>query len=133
MVADLRQVAAENPAYPPMLFVFQGSVAQGKRYFSERWPEVRAIADPRRRLYGAFGIRRGSVNKVLGFGAIRASAQAALGGHSPRVPIGDPWLMPGMFVIHDTAVVWQHCFKHIGDHPDYEALADLASGLAVPI
>lgn len=133
MVAELRQAAADNPAYPPILFVFQGSVAQGRVYFSERWPEARAIADPRRRLYDAFGIQRGSVNKVLGFGAIRASTQAVLNGHAPRVPVGDPWLMPGLFLIHNDTIVWQHRFKHIGDHPDFEVLKDVASGLAVPV
>ena len=133
MVAELRQAAADNPAYPPILFVFQRSVAQGRVYFSERWPEARAIADPRRRLFDAFGIQRGSVNKVLGFGAIRASTQAVLNGHAPRVPVGDPWLMPGMFLIHTDTIVWQHCFKYINDHPDFEALEDLASGLTVPV
>lgn len=133
MVAELRQVAAEDISYPSILFVFQGSLAQGQAFFSELWPEARAIADPRRHLYAAFGIKRGSLNQVFGVGAIWASTRAMREGHTPNVPIGDPMMMPGMFLIYEDSIVWQHRFKHIGDHPDFRRISAIAAKLFVPI
>jgi hypothetical protein len=132
-VAELRQVAAQDNYFPSILFVFQGSVAQGKVYFDEHWPEARAIADPRRRLYADFGIQRGSVNQVFGVGAIRATARAARQGHLPSAPIGDPRLMPGMFLVNGRRIVWQHYFQHIGDHPDLRQIPAIAAGAALPV
>lgn len=129
-MAELRQVAAQNTEYPPILFVFQGSLAQGEGFFAEHWPEAHAIADPRRRLYAGFGIRRGSVNQVFGAGAVRATARAAQQGHLPGIPVGDPRLMPGMFLVYGRRILWQHHFRHIGDHPDLKRIPAIVAEFA---
>jgi hypothetical protein len=126
MVAELRQVAAKDLKFPVILFITQGSVEQGGKFFSERWPQARAVADPRRRIYSAFGLRRGSLTQLVGPGVVLAGTRAVAKGNLQGQTEGDPAQMPGLFLVEDGCIVWQHHFHHVGDHPDWGKVSKLA-------
>lgn len=47
-------------------------------------------------------------------------ARATLKGHTIGKPVGDPWMMPGLFLVTDTGrILWQHDYSHAGDHPNF--------------
>jgi hypothetical protein len=126
MVAELRQVAANDPKFPEILIIAQGSVDQSRAFFAERWPEARAVADPRRRFYNAFGIGKGSLTQLASPGVLMAGARAIAKGNIQGQTIGDAAQMPGLILVQDNCIVWQHRFRHAGDHPDWSQVGKLA-------
>jgi len=131
MVSDLRTLAATLTGYPSVLFFYMGSVAEGEAFFTTAWPEARAVSDPNRTFYGAFGLERGSFGQVFGPGAMACSLRAAGKGHVVGKPVGDPWQMPGLFLVQGPDVLWSHDFAHIGDHPDFTTMPQLVDELAI--
>ena len=122
MIKELRDVAIADPGYPPVVFFYQGSLEEGADFFVKTWPEARAVSDTSLYFYRAFGLQRGKFMQVMGPGAAVCSLRAAGKGYLPGTPVGDPWQMPGMFLVAGGRVLWQHDFAHIGDHPDFRAL-----------
>ena len=112
------------------MFVHQGPADVGERFFARLWPDATAIADPERRLFDAFSLRRGSLGQVLGPRALASGLRAALRGNGLGKAVGDVWRMPGAFVLHGEAVLWSHPFGHIGELPDYRNMPGLMSALA---
>jgi hypothetical protein len=125
LVADFRAVTETQPGYPPVVFVYQGRVADGERFFGRLWPEAQAIADLPRKWYTAFGLEKGSVGQMFGPQVFACGLRAALKGHGIGLPIGDPWVMPGIFGIHRNRVLFAHDFSHAGDHPRLDSLPQL--------
>ena len=107
-----------------MLFFYQGSVDDGVEFLAKYWPEARAVSDLPLIFYKAFGLQRGGLLQVMGPGAAVCSLRAAAKGHIAGIPIGDPWQMPGLFLVQKERVLWQHDFAHIGDHPDFSKLPE---------
>jgi hypothetical protein len=120
-VADLRE-AASAPGFPPVLFFFQGSPTEGRAFLRRYWPEVRAVADPELVFYEAFGVQRGSLLQLFGPGVFRAGRRAQEKGHANGPRSGDIFRMPGAFLVEGERVLWQHAYRHAGDHPDFRAL-----------
>ena len=123
-VADLRQVAQHTPNYPPILFVYHGSVEDGEDFFGALWPEARAVADPNKTLYTAFGIGRAGLRQIMSpevaACAVRATAKGHLGGR----PQGDTLTLPDLFLVHRDRVLWQFRARHVADHPDWQRLVE---------
>jgi len=92
--------------------------------------DVDRIGDPERRLYAAFGLKRGGWRQLAGWKALWRGVQAGLfAGHGLGRPRGDVRQMPGIFFLNRGAVAlsWRH--RTAADRPDYERFAD--AGLAV--
>ena len=115
---------ASQPSYPSILFFYQGTVADGAAFFGRFWPEARAVSDPHRRFYRAFGIERGGMWELFGPEALACGIRATLKGNLAGVPVGDLWTMPGLFLVEGDAIIWQHEFRHIGDHPDFARIVE---------
>jgi hypothetical protein len=107
------------------LFVYQGGVTEGVAFFGRYWPEARAVADAHRRLYAAFGIGPGGAREMFGPGVWLAGARAVLKGNVVGMPVGNPWTMPGLFLVKGDAILWRHRFRHAGDHPDFARIPDV--------
>lgn len=123
MIADLRKLTGEDPTFPRPLLFFQGTVEQGREFFAERWPEVRAVADLPKQFYEGMGLTRGSVRQMFGPRAWACGFRALSKGHFVGVKvIGDPWLLPGAFLVRERRVIWKHDFEHAGDHPDWKSV-----------
>ena len=126
---DLRTVATADPTYPPILFVYEGEVDDGQEFFARAWPEARAVSDPTRFIYKAFGVRRGTLKQMANPGVMACGIRAASKGHMQGRTTGDPWQMPGMFLVEGERVVWRHDFAHAGDHPDLQEIPRVAATL----
>lgn len=112
-----------DPSYPAILFFYQGTVKEGEDFFGRFWPEARAVSDPSQTFYHAFGLGRGGVSELLGPRVWISGLRAALKGNSVGKPVGDPRIMPGLFLVKNRTIVWQHHFRHAGDHPDLAQIA----------
>lgn len=119
---ELRQAAEADPSYTPLLFVHPSRPADGDDFFAWTWPEARAVADPTRDLYRAFGLGRGTFGQVFGPAVLACGLRAVRKGHGLGPPRGDPWQMPGLFLVAEERIVWQHVGRHIGEHPDFAAI-----------
>lgn len=128
MIADIGRAAEKIPNYPSALFFYQGTAEEGREFFPRLWSKARAIADLPKTFYDAFGLERGTIGQMFGAEVWACGLRAAAKGHFIGLPVGDPWTMPGLFYVQGNQILWQHDFKHAGDHPDFEALpAQLAN------
>lgn len=121
-VNDLRAATAADPAYPPVLFVYQEPPELGKPFFDRFWPEARALSDPQRALYRALGVERMGLKEMLHPGVIACSLRAAGKGNVQTKPTADQMQMPGAFLVQGGRILWQHDYAHSGDSPDWGKL-----------
>lgn len=121
-VADLRAVAEGDPGFPRVLFLFIGSPTEGRAFMRRYWPGARAVADPEKRIYAAFGIERGSPLQLLGPGVWAGSRRARAKGHAQGKRTGDIWMMPGCFLVDGARILWAHEYAHAADHPDFASI-----------
>jgi hypothetical protein len=124
---DARQAAEKDRQFPAPLFVYQGTVQEGQDFFGWISPEARAISDPSRRLYQGFGLERGGALQMFGPEVWSCGMRASRKGHGVGRPVGDPWQMPGFFLVRGDQVLWEHRSRHAGDHPDWSRLSALAA------
>jgi hypothetical protein len=59
---------------------------------------------------------------MFGPGVWLKALQAMKKGHSIRMPVGNLWLMPGIFYVKGEELLWSWRYRNIGDHPDFESL-----------
>lgn len=102
-----------------------GDVDDGQAFFSRAWPEARAIADKGHSLYTAFGVTQGSWSQMFGVGVVMCGLRATSKGNVQGRTVGDPWQMPGAFVVQGEHVLWQHDFAHVGDQPEWGKIPSL--------
>lgn len=86
------------------------------------------VADPARVLYGAFGLSRGGPLQVLGPRVWWRAAVAAVHGHRPGRKGGDPWQMPGVFLVEQGRLIADFQYHDVSERPDFLALIDTAPG-----
>jgi hypothetical protein len=55
--------------------------------------------------------------------------QAVLKGNMGGKFVGDIWMMPGVFVVKNKSIIWQHDFQHVGDHPDFANIPEQIKNL----
>lgn len=106
-----------------MVLLHPASASEADDFFEKMWPDVAVAGDPEMKIYDAFGLGRASLSRMFGLGSLSAAGRAALKGHGLGRPTGNVRRMPGMLLVHDGRVAWQHRFQHIGDHPDIDQLA----------
>jgi hypothetical protein len=114
-----------DPTYPPVLFVYQGTVADGEAFFGAFWPEARAVSDPSKQLYQAFGLHQGSLRQLTSPGVWACAIRATVQGNTVGKPVGDPWQMPGVFLVQGAEILWHHDYAHAGDNPDWTKVPQL--------
>ncbi len=126
MVADLRQHASAEGERDRILFFFQGTVPEGREFFTEHWSSARAIADRPLRFYQGFGIPKGSMAQIYGPQVWRKGMQAFGRGHRPGLVQGNVRQMPGFMWVKEGRILWRHDFEHAGDNPNLSSLPFLS-------
>jgi hypothetical protein len=107
-----------------LVLVHMGTEGQGNRLF-ERYglEDATRIDDPRRTLYRAFGLPRGTLGMFLSPKLwVRTFQAAVLGGNRMGRITGDVFQLPGAFLLYYGQLV--RCYRHQSpsDRPDYIAL-----------
>ncbi len=121
---EVRRAAETNADYPRVIFFFMAPVETGQQLFQEYWPDAHGVSDPDKFFYQAFGRRRMRMYELLRPGLWLSGLRAFRKGNRQGKVVGDPWQMPGVFLVRGDHVVHQHDYAHSGDHPDF---ADLPS------
>ena len=125
-VKDLRVIASKQPNYPSVLFFGQGDVKETQEFFNGFWPEARAVSDKEHFFYQAFGLKQASLSTMLTPAAWMRTVETTLKGNFVGKFVGDIWMMPGVFLVKKEDIIWQHDFKHAGDHPDFTKIPEYA-------
>ncbi len=116
---DRRQARESDPGSPPaVVYIHQGTVSEGESFFSQHDPSAPAIADPTRSLYSAFGLSRATLGQLFSPSVLSCGLRAARKGHSVGLPMGDPFLLSGQFLIASGQITWSHLSRHAADDPD---------------
>jgi peroxiredoxin len=82
-----------------------------------------SVADPGRALYKGLGLRHGSFWQLMGPKVLWAGLKSTLAGHLPGRIKGDPFQLPGAFLLLHGKVIRSHPFRNASDRPDYVSLA----------
>lgn len=127
-VEETRQVFDADPTYPPLLFIHPAETRKAREFFDEFWPEARAVSDPSRKFYDAFELKSGSLRELFGPGVWLKALQASRKGYSVRMPIGNVWLLPGMFFVEKAAIRWSWKYRNIADRPDMTSIPKILQG-----
>jgi peroxiredoxin len=79
------------------------------------------ISDPTRRLYRAFGLRKGKLSQVLGLRVfLRGFLGGALWKHGMGIPRSDAFQLPGSFLLHRGCVIRSHVPASAADEAAFE-------------
>ena len=100
-----------------------GDPAETHTFCGERAPGLQCLADPTQQTYRAFGLGRANMQSLLAPQVMLAGMQAAVEGHLPSAPVGDPLQMPGTFVIgRDGRIRLAYYSRNVADHPALDVL-----------
>lgn len=122
MVADLKEISAKQASQRSILFFYQGTVADGRKFFGEHWSAAHAIADASLKFYQAFGIPKASLGQMLAPAVWRQGMKTLSKGHRLGIPQGSVRQLPGLMLVKAERIVWRHDFEHAGDHPNFQKL-----------
>jgi len=87
--------------------------------------DVPRVDDPAGTLYRAFGLARGTLGQIAGPAVWRRGLQALLAGHRVGPTGGDTLRLPGVFLLHNGAILKAYRHQNSAERPDYLALARL--------
>lgn len=114
--------ATERPGFPGVILFGTTDVETSRLFLSDRWPEVRVVCDQEKGFYRALGLGRGSLWELFGVGVWGAGIRSLARGYGIGRPAGDPFQMPGIFLVDGGHITWSHRSRHAGDHPDLAAV-----------
>lgn len=119
-VAELRDLESLNLA-----FVCMSQPQEAEKFRAEMELSQALVCDPTAHLYDVVGLPRGKFRQMFGFPVWKRGAEAARKGHRVGKPVGDPWRMPGVFVVNRQGeVVWEQRPLHAGDNAAPEDIAE---------
>ncbi len=86
-------------------------------------PPFHCVCDPAKDAYRAYGLARAHATELLTPHVVSRGFQAALHGHFAGMPKGDPFQMPGAFIVNSAGgVVYAHRHRDAADNPPNEVL-----------
>ncbi|MFN7921131.1 MAG: SelL-related redox protein [Bryobacteraceae bacterium] len=85
--------------------------------------DVDRICDPARELYGAFGLKKGSLRALLGAKVwIRGLIAGIVRGHGLSRPAADATQMPGVFLVDHGVIARSYRHRSAADRPCYSSI-----------
>jgi hypothetical protein len=106
-----------------VLYVTLGDPDATRAFFADFDPDARAVADPDKALYAAFGLERGSGGQLVSPAVFSAGLRAILKGNGIGLPVGDVMQLSGEFLVQYGRVLFAHRARHTGDHPSLDEIA----------
>ncbi|TGK34872.1 AhpC/TSA family protein [Leptospira gomenensis] len=134
-VSDLREISESCLSFPPVLFFFPGSETEAAALFSGIWDDACVVFDPEVSFYEDMELSTGTFSQLIGPEVFFGTARAVLKGHFYGIPGSNSLRMPGVFLTVRDRIVWEHRYRHIGDHPDWKNIPGvtlLTNGEFVP-
>jgi hypothetical protein len=64
---------------------------------------------------------------MFGPKVLKRGFEARAKGHSVGKSSGNPWFMPGAFLVQGQRILWEHDYDHAGDQPDFASVSMVAS------
>ncbi|MDX2036890.1 MAG: SelL-related redox protein [Isosphaeraceae bacterium] len=125
-MALLRESRSRHADFPPVIFVHPSSAADGETFFAREDPEARAIADVDHAIARGFEVKRAKLGQVVGPTVLACGFRAYRAGHRQTGVQGDPWWMPGYFLVRDDRLIWAQPIEHIADRPDFDEVREIA-------
>ncbi len=126
---DWEEQAIEREGVMPAFVGMMEQPALAEFLASYGLGDLPRFADPGKRLYRAFGLRRGSPRQLFGprvwRRGIAAAAPSWLGGsgHGIGALQGDGLQMPGVFLLHEGRVIGGYRHETAAERPNYTELA----------
>jgi peroxiredoxin len=129
--SELARLAKLNPriqaAGAQIVVVTMGRPEETERFCAERAPGVNCYCDADVAAYKRYGLTRASPTQLFGpavwLKGAQLTAEGSFDGLPIGVPVGDPFQMPGVFVIDTSGrIVMAYYSKHAGDYPDHDLL-----------
>jgi peroxiredoxin len=99
-----------------------------EKFRKEFAPSLPVICDPEKQLYRAYGLGRTTVSGIASPGILLRGLRTMAQGHTPGIPGGDVFQMPGVFMIdREGNIRYSYYSKDVSDHPSIEELLALKS------
>ena len=110
-----------------IIFVHMSDMDKANKYFEEfGFTDVKSISDPETKIYGAFGLVKGSFSQLYGLSVwakgVKAIASEGLSFSTQQ--IGDSFQMPGIFVIYQGGFEYSYYHRKISDKPNYDKIVN---------
>ena len=124
-LADIAEQRKEiESAGARIVLVHMGPEEHASRFFPNYGlDEVLRISDPKRTLYRAFGLGRGTFGRLFGPKVwLRGFYAGVLKGHGVGRLVGDGMQMPGVFLLYHGEVVRAYRHHSVADRPQYGRL-----------
>jgi len=127
-LAELQAASTSDPTFPALLYFHLGTKEQGDAFFEPSAPEVRAVADPKQFYYKALGVPSASPLQLFDPRVWACGIRATRHGHEQGKPVGDPLVLPGLFLVEGNQVTWRFIPERMGGLP---RLADVPRPVVV--
>lgn len=119
-LSQLRPYADEN-----IVFVSMSKVQEAAEFRDKMEIQSTFVSDPLKTLYEQFGLKRGSFAQMFSTTTFKRGFQATVSGHLSGVPVGDPWMLAGTFVIGtDGEILFSHFSRDASDNLPGETIVN---------
>jgi hypothetical protein len=125
-VSEISRRQAEIAATGAQLaFVHMGTAEQAQKFFSKfGLQEEYRFSDPAQSLYREFSLRRGTIGQLFGWKVWKRELRdrVMLTNGLGKI-IGDSFQLPGVFLIHHSAVIKSFRHESVADRVDWVEMA----------
>ncbi len=116
-LAEIQASGTSDPSFPAVLYFHLGTKEQGDSFFEPSAPEARAVADPKRLFSKALGVPSASPIQLLDPRVWACGLRATRQGHKQGKPVGDPLVMPALFLVEGNQITWKFIPDQMGGLP----------------
>ncbi|MBC8066107.1 MAG: AhpC/TSA family protein [Chlorobia bacterium] len=122
-----------NPELP-IAFVCMEEPKEAVAFKAKMRSPHRFICDPDRRLYEAFGVKRGSTRQMINLRTLGKGLQATLAGFGQGKPTSDPMQLSAAFIVAPGGnVAWSHYAEDASDVVTAKTLTERLERLSLKI
>jgi peroxiredoxin len=112
-VSQLKSLDSAN-----IVFVTLGRPEQAAEFKKSMGSPHRFLCDPNKELHKHFNLQRGGMAQMFKPSVVVRGIKAMSSGHGVGMAVGDPWQMPGVFLVEtDGTVTWEYYSQDASDNP----------------